>query len=72
MDLGVIAMKGVLCITQSSSITEASSDCLVSYPGHLLGESYLSAEMQSVYSAAAADWLSYSGDSLYTVEFGNR
>ena len=38
--------EGVLCIPQSSSITEASpSDCLVSYPGHLLGESYPSAEM---------------------------
>ena len=32
------------------------SDCLVSYLGHLLGESYPFAEMQSVYSAAAADW----------------
>ena len=41
--------KGVLCITQSSSITGASpSDCLVSYPEHLLGKSYRSAEMQSV------------------------
>ena len=45
--------EGVLCILQSSSITEASpSDCLVSYAGHLLGESYPSAETQSVYSAA--------------------
>ena len=49
--------KGVLCISQSSSITGASSsDCLVSYPGHLLGESYPSAEMQLVYSATPADW----------------
>ena len=48
--------EGVLCIPQSSSITEASpSDCLVSYPGHLLGESYPSAEIQSAYSAAQAD-----------------
>ena len=32
--------EGILCIPQSSSITEASlSDCLVSYPGHLLWES---------------------------------
>ena len=31
--------EGVLCIPQSSSITGASlSDCLVSYPGHSLGE----------------------------------
>ena len=45
--------KGVLHIPQNSSITGASqSDCLVSYPGHSLGESYPSAEMQSVYSAS--------------------
>ena len=38
--------EGVLHIPQSSSITEASpSDCLVSYPGHSLGESYPSVEM---------------------------
>ena len=46
----------VLCIPQSSSITGASpSDLLGSYPGHLLGESYSSAEMQSVYSITPAD-----------------
>ena len=46
----------VLCIHQSSSITEASpSDSLVSYPEHSLWESYLSPGMQSVYSAAQAD-----------------
>ena len=38
--------EGVLNIPQSSSITGVSpSDCLLSYPGHLLGESYPSAEM---------------------------
>ena len=43
----------VLYIPQSSSISGASpSDCLVSYPGHLLGNSYPSAKMQSVYSTA--------------------
>ena len=51
--------KGVLYITQMSSITGASpSDCFVSYSGHSLGESYSSAEMQSVYSAALANWAS--------------
>ena len=36
------------CLTLSSSITEASSsDYLVSYPGHLLRESYPSAKTQS-------------------------
>ena len=50
--------EGVLRIPQSSSITATSrSDCLVSYPGHSLGGgSYPSAEVQSVYSTAPADW----------------
>ena len=39
--------KGILYITQSSSITEASpSDYLVSYQGDSLEEFYSSAEMQ--------------------------
>ena len=51
--------EGGLCILQSSSITGTSkSDCLVSYPEHSLGVSYPSVEMQSVYSAAPADWVS--------------
>ena len=43
--------EGVLHIPQSLSITGTSlSDCLVSYPGHLLGRgSYPSEEVQSVY-----------------------
>ena len=37
---GSNGIEEVLCIHQSSSITEAlPSDCLVSYPGHSLGES---------------------------------
>ena len=56
---GSNANEEVLCIPQSSSITETSpSDCLVSYPGHSLGESYPSAEMQLVYSATPAEWAS--------------
>ena len=43
--------EGVLCIPQSSDITGTSpSDCLVSYPGHLLGGSYPSEKVQTVYS----------------------
>ena len=49
--------EGVLHIPQSSSITGVSpSNCLVSYPGHSLGESYPSAEKQSMYSTAPTDW----------------
>ena len=59
---GSIDNEGVLHIPLSSSITRASSsDCLVSYPEHWLGESYSSAEMQSVYPMAQADW-------TYTIE----
>ena len=47
----------ILCISQSSNMTGTSpSDCLVSYPGHSLRESYPSAEMKSVYSIAPANW----------------
>ena len=46
----------VLHIPQSSSISGTSpSNYLVSYLGHSLGESYLSAKIQSVYSPAPAD-----------------
>ena len=47
--------EGVLYISQSSCITEAlPSNCLVSYPGHSLGEF---AEMQLVYSTdPPANW----------------
>ena len=53
--------EGVLCIFQSSSITATLPlDCLMIYPGHsMVGVSYLSAEMQSVYSTAPADWSIY-------------
>ena len=42
---------------QSSSITGSSPlNCLMSYPGHSLRESYLFEETQSVYSAIPANW----------------
>ena len=48
--------KGVLYIPQSSSITGTSlSDCLESYLGYSLGESYPFEEKQLVYSTALAD-----------------
>ena len=48
--------EGLLHIPQNFSITGTSlSDCLVSCEGHSLwGESYHSAEVQSVYSTAPA------------------
>ena len=50
--------EGVLHTSQSSRITGTlPSDCLVSYAGHSLGESYLSAKMQLVYSTALINWV---------------
>ena len=52
--------EGVLHIPQSSSLTGTSpSDFLMSYPGHSFREFYPSAEKQSVYSTAPADWAIY-------------
>ena len=53
--------EGVLHIPQSSWTGVSPSDCLVSYPRHTFfffvgGESYPSAEMQSVYSTASTKW----------------
>ena len=45
-----------LKISQMSRTGASPSDSLVSYPGKLLGESYPSAEKQSVYSTDPADW----------------
>ena len=51
--------EGVLSITQSPCTTGTSpSDILVSYPGHSLGESCLTAEVQSVYSGQYTELLS--------------
>ena len=58
--------EGVLRISQSSSIAGTSpSDCSVSYLGHSLGGSYPSAEKQSLYSTAPADWAKFPCDSKH-------
>ena len=48
--------KEVFYIPQSSRAGALPSDGLMSYPEHLLGKYYSSAEMQSVYSTAPANW----------------
>ena len=71
VDLGAMAMKGVLCIPQSFSITGTfPSDCLVSYLGNSLGGgvSYLSVEKQSEYSTAPVDWASLWDGEYVTVQ----
>ena len=53
---GSYGNDGVFGILQSTSITGASpSDCLISFSGHSLGESYLSAEILLAFSTASAD-----------------
>ena len=61
--------KGVLDIPQSSSITEASTDCLESYQDTCWGEYNPSAEMQLVAfpadcanSSGLVDWLVHKFD----------
>ena len=59
--LGSDGNEGVFRFPQRSSITRnLASDCLVSNAGHSLGlgggASYISAEKQSMYSIALADW----------------
>ena len=57
---------GVLHIPKTSSITGTStSDCLVSYPGNSLEESYNSAVWQSMYSAASLDWAIFREEVIY-------
>ena len=54
----IVAMEleEVQRIFQSSSNSGSSTSyCLVSYPEHSLGETYLSAEIHSVYSTTPAD-----------------
>ena len=65
--------EGVLHILRSSRITSVSpSDFLMSYPGHsLVGGSYLSAEMQLVYSTSPADWAAVLwGLNSFLLQFG--
>ena len=57
MGLGVMAMKGCSAFPKAPTSGTSLSDCLVSYPGHSLRRSYPSAEVQSVYSTAPADWV---------------
>ena len=53
--------KGVLYIPQISKPGSSPSDCLMLYLGYsVVGKDfYSSAEMQSVYSTAPADWASH-------------
>ena len=61
--------EGVLHTLPSSSITETSPpDCLVSYEGHSLGWSYLSAEKQSVYFTAPAGCVNVWWYRIYQVD----
>ena len=68
--------EGVLCIPQISSMIGAwPSDCLVSYPGYSLGDSYPSPVMLSVYSASTSERVILSGETAFyeqTVRINNN
>ena len=64
-----MAIKGYSASPPNSRITITSlSNCLVSYKGHSLRESYFSAEIQSVHPAAPADCAKYFRTSVDIVE----
>ena len=56
MDLGAMAIKGYFVFPKAPALLKPQSDCLMSYTGHSLGESYPSAEIQSVYSTVLIEW----------------
>ena len=57
VDLGAMEIKGYSAFPKAQALPECHHQiCLMSYPGHLLGESYFSAEVQSVYFTAPANW----------------
>ena len=71
LGVGVMAVKRYSAFPKDSGITRASpSDCLVSYPGHSLEESYSSAEMQSGYFTAPADLAGISFKHIYLTHRG--
>ena len=52
---------GFLHIPKRFRTGASSLNCFVLYPGHSLGESYLTAEMQIAYSTASDDWVQVGG-----------
>ena len=58
VNLGAVEMKEVLHFSQNSRTGTSASDCLMSYPGYLLGgeEFYQSVVMQLVNSTAPVYW----------------
>ena len=58
-DPGSNGNEGVFHFPQITKAGTSQWDCLVSYPGYLLGRGHLSAEMQSVYSTAPSQLESF-------------
>ena len=56
VNLGDMVIKGYFASPKTPASLMVTSDCLVSYLGHSFGVSYPSAEIQSVFSAAPANW----------------
>ena len=56
VDQGAMSMKECSAFPKKSPSVTSPLDCFVSYPGHPGRGLYPSAEIQSVYSTALADW----------------
>ena len=59
VDLGVMAIEEYSAFSKVPTLLENYCQIFASYPGYSLGESYPSAEMQSEYSTAPANWASF-------------
>ena len=60
VDLGAMAMKEYSAFSRAPGLLSLTIKLFNVISWIIMGESYLSAEMQSVYSAAPADWASIS------------
>ena len=64
-----MAMEGYLHFPKAPALWEPHSQIVVLYPGHSLGESYYSAEMQSVYcTASRLDQFTYEVIFFYCID----
>ena len=63
--MGAMTIKEYFPFPKAPALLELHYHYLVSYTEHLLRESYSSAEMPSVYSAALVNWANYLTDQYW-------
>ena len=73
VDLGAMAMNGYSAFQNSRIAGAWLSDCLMSYPRHLLGESNPSVEMQSVFcSSSRQDQMEFGNEKCANLPFEKK